>query len=179
MGSIRTSFWMLCVISACAVVSGCVSYSTYPEVKGLAPSNPNFIHVKPIVRESIKEIITQFHQDEFGTFAVNLPKGMTLEAQYSILDALDDRARLLTSQTLDRPIYHVGRIWVRGTHAKVDIVRPILELGPSPSDVVTYQGMTVWLEGGVYPWGVTRVQPWSIGVVSPPELNLLDEETPG
>jgi hypothetical protein len=163
---------------ACSVafLPGCVSYSTYPEVKSLAPSSPNFIHVAALSRESLQEVVSQFHRPEFGTYAVNLPKGMTLDGQYAILAELDELALPLTSTTMDRPIYHVGRIWVRGTKAKVDIIRPILELGPSPSGVTNYQGMTVWLQGGVYPWAVDRVQPWSIGIVSPPELNLVDQE---
>lgn len=170
----RLAGWMLAGILGLAPV-GCVSYSTYPSVQGLAPSSPNFIFVQPVVRESVLEVTKQFHPESAGTYAVNLPKGMTIDAQLRIINSLGPQALPLSASTTDRPIYHVGRIWVRGRQAKVDVIRPVLELGPSPSGETIYQGMTVWLEGGAYPWGVMRVQPWSLGVVAPPELNLIPE----
>lgn len=161
---------------------GCVGYSSYPKVEGAAPSSPNFIHVRPLVAESLKAVVEKYHPKDAGPYAVNLPVGLTPTGREEIMVVLGDRAMDLTPRTEHLPIYHVGRVWVRGTNAKVDIIRPILELGPIPSGQRTYQGMTVWLEGGINKWWVEMIQPWSIGVVQPPELNYVVEpstpETP-
>lgn len=164
--------WML-VAGVILGSLGCVGYSSYPKVEGAAPSSPNFIHVRPVVAESIKAVVAKYHPQSAGPYAVNLPVGLTPTGREEIMAALGAEAMDLTPRSEHLPIYHVGRVWVRGTNAKVDIIRPVLELGPMPSGQPTYQGMTVWLEGGINKWWVEMIQPWSIGVVEPPELNYV------
>ncbi|KAA0217280.1 MAG: hypothetical protein DYG94_01405 [Leptolyngbya sp. PLA3] len=157
---------------------GCVGYSSYPKVEGGAPSSPNFIHMRPVIAESLKAVIEKYHPQDAGPYAVNLPIGITETGRDEVMKALGAQAMDLTPRTEHLPIYHVGRVWVRGADAKVDIVRPILELGRLPGGQPTYQGVTVWLDGGINNWWVEMIQPWSIGVVEPPELHYVVEHPP-
>lgn len=158
---------------------GCVGYSSYPKVEGVAPGSPNFIHVRPVVAASLKEVIAKYHPQSAGAYTVNLPAGMTPSSRNDLVYGLGPDAMLLTHSTDALPIYHVGRVWIRGADARVDIIRPVLELGTTPTGEPVYQGMTVWLQGGVNDWAVELVQPWSIGVVQPPDLHYVDEENEG
>jgi len=54
--------------------------------------------------------------------------------------------------------------------AKVDIMRPRLDLPPKPDGEPVYQCITLLVEGGLQPWRVTRFQTWEVGVVEPPPL---------
>jgi hypothetical protein len=163
------------ILVGAGLLGGCVGYSSYPEVESLASSSPNFIQVKPVVEAALLEVIERYHPDWAGVYAVNLPVGMTAAAQEAILANLDDNARAMTRENAHLPTYSVGRIWVRGAKAKVDVIRPVLEIGPKPDGGIVYQGMTVWLDAGLNPWRVDFVQPWSIGVVEAPALNFVDE----
>jgi len=171
---IRTAIGVA-VLSGAGLLGGCVGYSSYPEVESLASSSPNFIQVKPVVEEALREVIERYHPDWAGAYAVNLPSGMTATAQEAIVAELGDDARAMTRENAHLPTYSVGRIWVRGAKAKVDVIRPVLEIGPKPDGGIAYQGMTVWLNAGLNPWRVDFVQPWAIGVVEAPGLNFVDE----
>ncbi len=180
MARLRTAVGAAILVGT-GLLGGCVGYSSYPEVESLAPSSPNFIQVKPVVEEALREVIERYHPDWAGAYAVNLPAGMTAAAQEEILEKLGDDARAMTQANAHLPTYSVGRIWVRGAKAKVDVIRPVLEIGPKPDGGIAYQGMTVWLNAGLNPWRVDFVQPWAIGVVEAPALNFVDqtEEEPG
>jgi len=132
-----------------------------------------------VVTEALRAVIERYHPEGAGAYAVNLPARMTEVARREILLELDAQASPLTHRTEHLPIYHVGRVWIRGTRAKVDVIRPVLELGSGSSAERAYQGVTVWLEGGLNDWAVEMIQPWSIGVVEPPALNYVDEGTEG
>lgn len=170
---------MLLVGGALLISAGCVGYSSYPKVEGVAPGSPNFIFVRPVVAAALKAVVERFHPESAGPYAVNLPAGMTPEGREEVLRGLDMNAAPLTHRTDHLPIYHVGRVWIRGASAKVDIIRPVLELGAAPNGGTTSQGLTVWLQGGANRWAVEFIQPWSIGVVEPPELHYVDEESGG
>jgi hypothetical protein len=163
----------LLAAAAIAATPGCVGYSSYPEVDSLAPSSPNFIQVKPVITSALKEVVRRYHPDWAGPFAINLPPEMTPESQADILRDLGPDARPMTPQTQHLPTYHVGRVWVRGPKAKVDVVRPVLELGPAPDGGIVYQGVTVWLDAGLNPWQVDFIQPWSMAVAAPPDANFV------
>lgn len=178
LSKIKTS-WMLLAAGLLLIPAGCVGYSSYPKVEGVAPGSPNFIQVKPVVIASLKAVAEKYHPDSAGPYAVNLPAGLTREGREDVFHYLDVNAVPLSHRTDDLPIYHVGRVWVRGADAKVDIIRPVLELGATPTGAPAYQGMTVWLQGGANRWSVEFIQPWSIGVVEPPELHYVDEEPEG
>lgn len=162
-------------------VPGCVGYSSYPQIESMAPSSPNFVQVRPAIESALKEVVRRYHPDWAGPFAVNLPAEMTAEAQHIVIQKLGPDARPMTPETAHLPTYHVARVWVRGPKAKIDIVRPVLELGPQPDGGIVYQGLTVWLDAGLNPWQVDFIQPWSMAVTSPPDANFvnLDSATPG
>ncbi len=167
----------IAIVGLSAVLSslgGCVGYSSYPELESLAPSSPNFIQVKPAVTAALEEVIERYHPAWAGPYTVNLPPEMTPEAQRLILSGLGPDTRAMTPATEHLPTYHIGRVWVRGPKAKIDVVRPVLELGPKADGGIAYQGMTVWLDAGLHPWNVSFVQPWSARVVSPPDANFVN-----
>lgn len=168
--------WVLTALSL-AGLGGCFGYSSYPQIESMAPSSPNFVQVRPAMETALKEVVDRYHPEWAGAFAVNLPAEMTVEAQRIVLAKLGPDARAMTPETVHLPTYHVARVWVRGPEAKIDIVRPVLDLGPNPDGSIAYQGMTVWLDAGLNPWRVNFIQPWSMSVTSPPDANFVELES--
>jgi hypothetical protein len=68
-------------------------------------------------------------------------------------------------ETASLPTYHIAGVRVRNSRAQVDIVWPT-ERGANRSS-------TIWLEGGLQPWSVKRVQEWNEGVIATPELYFI------
>lgn len=103
-------------------------------------------------------------------FAVGLPEGVSIETIDEILGALGPGAELAGPRTGDLPTYSIGRIWIRSGKAKVDIFRPVSELGPRADGTYERQAITVWLEGGLDPWHITRMQRWEVGAFPRPDV---------
>ncbi len=151
------------------VGGGCVSYTNVPEPS----SAPAFKHansgasIKSIVASLDRVILRHPMVDGSGRYAVNLPVGTTPETAATIVSRLPDGA-MLPYEGMDGsvPVYHIGRIWLRGVSGKVDVVYPFVDADGQRVD----GGVTVWVHGGNRPWYVKRMQYWSPGTVPVPLL---------
>src|SRR5262249_20624546 len=74
------------------------------------------------------------------------------------------------------PIYHVSRVWIREHEAKVDVLRPMFEMGPGPDGKPIYQAVTVHLEGRFEPWHVVFGRSLEAGTVPTPAPYFLPEQ---
>jgi len=151
---------------------GCVSYTSVPEPsKGIALGHTNSGgSIKSIVASLERVILRHPVRDEHGEYAVNLPVGTTPETAATIVSRLPTGA-VLPYEGMDGsvPVYHIGRVWLRGSSGKVDVVYPI------EGDVDG--GVTIWVHGGDRPWYVKRMQYWAPGTVPTPEMYVpLDGE---
>jgi len=73
------------------------------------------------------------------------------------------------------PIYHVGRVWVRAHESKVDVYRPVPEIGAGADGKLVYQMITVTLEGGFEPWRVVAGRAWEPGAHPVPETYFVPD----
>jgi hypothetical protein len=71
-----------------------------------------------------------------------------------------------TDPQVDLPVYHIPRVWIRLSEAKVDVVYPMRTASGETID----RGVTTWLNGGIRDWTVTRGQYWTPGTVPTPPI---------
>jgi hypothetical protein len=116
-------------------------------------------------------------QDENdGWFAVNLPPGLTREQYIEVARQIGENAAPLTPELEYLPTYHIGWVWMRGDHARVDVFRPVFALSTGGETV--YQAVTLHMKRRWASWRVERTQPWEPGVVALPAAYYLPPEEP-
>jgi len=137
-------------------------------------SNPNARTPSEVVREALRYVVGRYPAG--GRFAVNLIKGTQPNMADFIMRELPAGAELVSEDNTDLPTYHVGVTRIRMGAAKVDIIRPVVELGENPGGGYKTQAVTVHLEGGLNPWRVTLMQRWALGAVDVPERWYVGSE---
>jgi hypothetical protein len=159
-----------------ASLSGCVSYTNVPTPES-APAfkSANHFQAIKVARRALQEAVDRYPMtDAQGRYSVNLPVGTTLESAIKITEGLPGEV-VLPYEGMDAsiPTYHIGRIWIRASDAKVDVLYPARSFDGS-----AFTGnVTVWLNGGVQSWRVARVQHWAPGTIRVPDLYVpLPEE---
>ncbi len=156
------------IIILCSAVllamPGCVGYTTYPPADWqLASDDINGPPADELMIASLAAVIDRFPPPPGTRPVVNLPAAVKDRVYGVIVDRVGRGARPMAPGLESEPTYHVTRIWARGTKAEVDVLRPVVELGPSPSGEPIVQAVTVYLEGGFRRWRVVRMRPWVIG----------------
>jgi len=158
---------------ALLLLAGCASYANVPEPES-SPSvtSPNARQPRSAMTAALRRVLRQYPPGR-GTarFAVNLPARVSPENAADILAALGPGAELATPDNPSLPTYHIGRIWIRAGSAKVDVFRPVVELGRQPDGTYEQQAITVWMEGGLGPWRTIRTQKWAVGAFPRPEFS--------
>jgi len=163
------------IAAATLMLAGCVGYNTYPPQGGaLAGTDPNARTMQAVMVAAIQDAVRTQPPPPDSPYAIGLPRGATSETYQRVTSQVGDRARPLTTQTRDLPIYLVGRVWIRGPKAEVDIHRP---LDPSSDTVDRTQATTFYLRGGFKDWHVIHRQAWAAGAVPVPPFDVL-EPTP-
>lgn len=150
---------------------GCQGYGSYPGPESSAMiTNPNTRGTVAVVTEAVRWASLRYAPggDVRASYLVSPPAGMWERYAERIADSLGDRAVLLREGDESLPTFSVGRVWLRGSRAKVDVFRPVVELGRDDNGAYTLEPVTVWLEGGIEPWRVVRHQTWAIGSVELP-----------
>ncbi|MFT5422793.1 MAG: hypothetical protein ACI89L_000562 [Phycisphaerales bacterium] len=151
-----------------ALGGGCMGYSNMNTDSGsISVTNPNARTPSEVVREALRYVVGRYPAG--GRFAVNLVKGTQPNMADFIMRELPAGAELVSEDNADLPTYHVGVIRIRMGEARVDIIRPVVELGELPGGGYSTQAVTVHLEGGLNPWRVTLMQRWALGAVEIPE----------
>lgn len=154
---------------ASLTLSGCVSYTNVPEPES-APAfkSANHFQAKKVTAAALAEIIERYPmRDANGQYSVNLPAGTTLESAQEIVSNLPEGV-VIPFEGMDAsiPTYHIGRIWIRVSDAKVDVLYPARSF-----DGTGFVGnATVWINGGVRTWNINRVQHWAPGTIAVPPL---------
>ncbi|MEZ6242462.1 MAG: hypothetical protein R3B57_05405 [Phycisphaerales bacterium] len=157
------------VVGLVAIAGGCMGYASYPNAEGsLTRSTTNSRAAAAVMRESLRWVTTH-EKDMPGRFAVNLPPGTSDETYWEVATSVGGEA--LSTDNMDLPRYSVGRVWVRGGEAKVDVTRPVMALGRLADGGWVTQTITLELEGGLTPWRVVRDRPWALGAIEAPTAN--------
>lgn len=156
-------------VLAAASLGGCVGYHSYPPTpeqrarESMGERAPVDVTVRALER------ILAMHPPAgggVGGFAVNMPITTPPDTYATVAQRVGGEPVTYTNSNL--PIYHISGVRVRNSKAQVDIVWPA-------GDGKT-RSATVWLEGGLQPWAVKRVQEWNEGVIATPELYYIMRE---
>lgn len=153
---------VLGVAALVSSVAGCVGYHSYPPTpEQRARADMGERAPIDVMALALQRTLTLHPPSAIGAsaFAVNLPV-TTPPDTYAIV-AQRVGGEPLTPETASLPTYHIARVWVRNSKAKVDVVWPA-------GDGID-RATTVWLVGGLEPWAVERVQEWNPNVIPTPE----------
>lgn len=170
--------------------SGCVGYSSYPNIEGakLASTNPNLYSSRECMAIALAWVVNKFPPSTPATSygnpraLINLFPGITRESYFTIADKVSAATNIEISPVdigdadSNLPIYHVARVWLRHGDAKVDILRPLPAMGAGSDGQPVYQCITVILEGGFQPWLVKATHTREPGLVEVPPLYYLPDE---
>ena len=173
----RTNFITLC-LAALLAMPGCVGYTTYPPADWqLASDDINGPPADELMIAALGAVIDRFPPPAGADPVIDLPAGVKSRVYGVIVDRVGRHARAMAPGLESEPTYHVTRIWARGSKAEVDVLRPVGELGPSPTGEPIVQAVTVFLEGGFSRWRVVRMRPWVIGAEGLPEPHYIGGDT--
>ncbi|MBC7836131.1 MAG: hypothetical protein H7Y88_13680 [Phycisphaerales bacterium] len=180
-------------------LSGCVGYTATPASQDESIfSSPNAPATHDLMAVSLRWVIRRYPpsggdgrytiwDDQLPTettddlvvsdrVILNLPRGVRRSVYRRILERVSPLAHPVTVETIAEglPIYHVGRVFITGDEAKVDIFKPVTAIGNrSPSGEQLYQAVTVRLRGGFKPWHVTSHHVWTVGALPVPPLAYM------
>lgn len=169
--------------AAGGLLSGCAGYASFPPIAGapMASTNPNEPPTDQLMAVALEWVVKRYPPRSAGPVVagqpqiiINLPYGVIRSTYERVASKLTVPAEPLTPANKDSlPIYHVSRVWVRGGDAKVDVLRPLQEVGVAPGQPQAYQQITVFCSGHLEPWHVERFQAWEIGMAQVPAYNYL------
>lgn len=148
---------------ASLTLAGCVGYHSYPPTpeqrarESMGERAPVDVMVRALER------VLAMHPPAGGSFAVNMPITTPPDVYANVAQRVGGRPVMVETSSL--PTYHIAGVRVRNSRAQVDIVWP--------TGRGTNRSSTVWLEGGLQPWSVKRVQEWNEGVIATPELYFI------
>ena len=157
-------------------LGGCVGYTTYPAASWQAASaEMNGPPADEIMVESVRWAVNRYEAGTTGSIAINLPE-VVRDRTYSIIAfQAGERVVAMERGLEDLPTYHLTRLWVRGDKAEVDLLRPVNELGASPTGDPIIQAVTLYIEGGLHAWRVERARHWKIGTDAVPPLHFYGD----
>lgn len=162
---------------AAASATGCASYGSYPEIgSDAAVNDTNVIPMPTLMRLAVTEVAERYEYDD-APYLVNWPRGTEMRTADRMTDLLPGDAARAMPGTLDRPTLHVTRVWLRVDTGKVEILRPMLELGPKADGSFAHEPVVVHLRsGGLKPWRVVATRSWSPDTRDVPPVHLWEEE---
>jgi len=147
-------------------VSGCVSYTNVPGPDNVvAYAGANNRQTVSVMSKALETMVAKHPVD--GAFVVNLPVGTSPESYETIIAEMPEGATI-PSEGMDQdlPTFHIGRVWIRASDAKVDVIYPFIRA----DGVRQEQNVTLWLSGGVRKWRVYREQYWAPGTIPTPAI---------
>jgi len=169
------------------VLAGCVGYTTYdPAVGPIDLQSPNQPALEEIMVAGLGWTIEHFPPGtppDLGTIgqtaldrgdravAISLPSGLS-QAQYDRIVTRADANAAAWDASPGLPIYRVGRIWIRGSKATIDIHRPLTD-GATTAE--QYQTITIEMRSGYGGWHYDRFRAWEPGVGALPPLTAIKD----
>lgn len=160
---------------------GCAGHSTYEpgDAANLDQlTDPNEPNAERVVTTALEYVLAKYRSGPSSApVAVSLPPGMRRSAYERIASRVGTNVHPLTEEVVagnTMPVYHVGRVLLRGKTAKVDVLRPMGELPGDPrTDKPVYQTIEVQLEGGLQPWRAVYSRAFSPGAFPTPQYYVL------
>lgn len=157
-------------------LAGCVGYTTYPAASWqVASDEMNGPPADEIMIAAVRWSVDRYEEGTTGSVAINLPDVVRDRTYGIVAYRAGDRVVAVEPGLENLPTYHLTRLWVRGDKAEVDLLRPVNELGASPTGAPIIQAVTVYLEGGLHAWRVERARHWRIGTDAVPPLHYIGE----
>lgn len=164
-------------VLSCLLV-GCAGYSTWPPVdeKFAGKNLVNYEPMPRVIGDAVSFVTLRYPAVDRPTkgqlydepFVLNLPSGADGEAYERIIARIGRGCQAPSESNTSLPTYHVTRAIIRNVTAEVDVVRPVLGLG----DTVRYQGVTVYLNGGLNGWTVANHRAYPLGLFDVPARNI-------
>jgi hypothetical protein len=169
-------------------LSGCIGHNNIEPIPGAVGfEDPNNAPVPQIMAEAIRWLVLRYPPQggdapagmvEPEPFAVSLPLNVRGDtAEWLERKTFPGVMQVATNENRDLPTYLIGRVWVRGDMAYVDIFRPVPQLSPGPQGVV-YQPFTLHMRGGVQDWRFASHRIYQPGSLPVPKVNVLQRVRP-
>lgn len=166
-----------------AVLPGCVGYNDIEPIDGgHGFVDPNSPPVPTAMATALRWVVDRYPPttEGFTGFTTEAPLAVSfpLRTRREIGDLVFTQAQIknatfLTPATESLPIYRIGRVYVRGDEATVDIHRPVPTLARDKSGTPYYQTITVNMRAGLSPWRVTSHRVWPVGSIDLPLVNYM------
>lgn len=166
--------------------AGCIGHNNIEPIPGAVGfEDPNNAPVPQIMVAALNWLVLRYPPQggdgpagmvEPDPFAVSFPlnlRGDTVE--WIQRQTFPGKLQASTLDNLDRPTYRIGRVWVRGDMAFVDIFRPVPQLsgGSAGGASVVYQPITLHMRGGLQNWHFTSHRIYQPGALPVPEETVL------
>ncbi len=178
------------LLAGTGMLSGCVGYNVYPPMEGERGFTNVYSNPFPqVITESLKWVVVRYppnSQAEWSQpaagnvgvtpFAVNLPVGLNRVLAERMVKDIGQGAEPMIPGNEKLPTYHISRVWVSGDDAKVDIIRPVVDVAYTGQGKPVTQALTVRLRGGLAQWHVTSHREWAFNALQPPAINYLQGE---
>jgi hypothetical protein len=137
----------------------------YPSVgNDAAVNDPNIAPMPEVIERALGRVLSD--DPPASPYVVNFPKGMRRGNAVEILESIGDpRAELAALRVSGLPVYHIKRVWIRGSSARVEIMRP------TPGEADAYVLSVVRLESRIGGnWRVTESRAWPVEASEAPPL---------
>lgn len=137
------------------LIAGCSPYVNIPEQPGdFATTDASGRNVRAVCAVALKRVL--LNQPPQGQYAIALPRGASSIAYDWVLQRLPEGGTRHTPGAVDRPVYSVAAIYIRGNRAQVDVVFPAASGKP--------RLMTVWQKSVIDGWLAVRHRVWELSV---------------
>lgn len=173
---------MTMALAGAAGLTGCQEYASYPVVGGadVAIRDPNSARMEEMMTGALRWAVVRYPPPPGGNpaAAISLPVGIRPDVYERIaanVGPTPDFAVPVTAET-QLPTYFVTRVWLRQTEAKVDILRPMYELGRSPAGEPIYGGATVRFRNTGSGFRVVATTEYELGTLDVPPVNPIGSE---
>lgn len=135
--------------------SGCAApLVNIPAVPGdVASDNPNGDGVIAVEVAALRHVLKTW-PPEGGAYGVELPPGTTAESYRKVVGRLPEGVTTEAQFGSPIPTFTVAQIHIRGTDARVDIVRPSLEGRPALVSVFEAVDISGWYARRMKVWNI-------------------------
>lgn len=167
--------------------AGCVGFGTYPRGSGaLSPDGVNNAAGEEIMVAAAQWVLRYDYgaAESAPPVVLNLPANISKLRARRVAEDVGPQVAPATREALaeGRPVYHIGRMAIRGSVGEVDVYRPVFDrpanLPPPSTDdppgEPVYQCITLSVRGGLEPWHIEASRPWSLGAFTPPVISVIN-----
>jgi len=121
----------------------------------VASHNPNSAGVLAVEVTALNYVLRRW-APEGGVYAIELPSGTTEKSYRRVIGQLPEGASTPEQYGGELPTYRVAQVYMRGAHARVDVIKP--------DDLVGEQLVSVFETVDISGWYARRAKLWNIPV---------------